>query len=94
MLSRVFLIGTAIYVFCIIAHTFTSPDGNSDMTFLIDGQPVGSFSQSPTGAPNYDFGVPVYSNNSLPAGNHLFTLQNGHVNGLKSLVLLDYIIYS
>ncbi|THH30166.1 hypothetical protein EUX98_g3998 [Antrodiella citrinella] len=85
---------SAIYVFCILAHTFSSPDGNSDMTFLIDGQPVGAFSQSPTGATNYDFNVPVYTNTSIPFGIHTFTLWNGHVNEAKSLVLLDYLIYS
>lgn len=64
------------------------------MTFLIDGQPVGSFSQLPDGATNYDFNVPVYVNTSIPFGVHTFTLENGHVNDTKSLVLLDYIIYS
>ncbi|KAH8086598.1 hypothetical protein BXZ70DRAFT_899946 [Cristinia sonorae] len=89
-----FVAGSAIYVYCILAHTSVSPDGNSDITFLIDGEAVGSFFQAPNNATNYGFNVPVYTNASIPSGNHTFTLQNGHVDGPKSLVLLDYIVYT
>lgn len=81
-------------MYCILAHSFTSPDDNSDMTFFIDNQEAGSFSMLPSGATDYDYNVLVYSNTSIPAGSHLFTLQNGHIGGAKSLVLLDYIVYS
>jgi len=86
--------GSAIYVYCILARSFTSPDGNSDMTFFLDGQDVGKFSLSPSGDSNYDYNVPVYSNNSIPPGAHSFTLQNGQIGGAKSLILLDFFVYS
>lgn len=68
--------------------------GDSDMTFFIDDEEVGYFNRPATGIPGYAYDVPVYFNDSLLAGVHTLRLQNGHVNGIKSLVLLDRIIYS
>lgn len=34
--------GTAVYVFCVLARTRLSPTGNSDMSFFIDGELVGT----------------------------------------------------
>lgn len=64
------------------------------MTFILDGQPVGSFELAPTGSTNYDYNMAVYANSSMPYGTHSFTLQGGSLGGEKSLVLLDYIVYS
>ncbi|EKM60717.1 uncharacterized protein PHACADRAFT_168032 [Phanerochaete carnosa HHB-10118-sp] len=86
--------GSGIYVYCTVAHTATSPDGNSDMTFFIDGQTMGSFELPPTGQADYDYNILVYANSSIPPGSHTFVLQNGRPGGAKSLVLLDYIAYT
>ncbi|KAJ3802630.1 hypothetical protein GGU11DRAFT_715709 [Lentinula aff. detonsa] len=87
--------GTAVYVFCALAESSTSPDGDSDMSFYIDGSLKGTFVKTAPGNSNvYDYSIPVFSIDSLPSGMHNFTLQNGHVNGTKSLVLLDEIIYT
>ncbi|KAI0789544.1 hypothetical protein C8Q75DRAFT_718548 [Abortiporus biennis] len=86
--------GSAIYVFCILAHTSSPLDGNSDMSFSIDGQVVGNFIQPPNGDPNFSYNSPVYVNTSIPAGAHTFMLQNGRQGGQTALALLDYIIYS
>lgn len=86
--------GTAIYVICILAKTATSPTGNSDMSFYIDNDFVGEFYQTAPGEPGYQYNFTVYSNNSIPNGLHTFKLQNGHVDGIKALVILDAIIYS
>ncbi|PBK76657.1 hypothetical protein ARMSODRAFT_948481 [Armillaria solidipes] len=86
--------GTAIYVKCILATTATSPTGNSDMTFYIDNDLVGEFYQTAPGEPGYEYNFTVYSNNSIPDGLHTFKLQNGHIDGIKALVILDAIIYS
>lgn len=64
------------------------------MTFSIDGQTVGSFELAPTGQATYDYNVLVYANSSIPSGTHTFVLQNGQPGGAKSLVLLDYIVYT
>ena len=87
-------LGTGIYVYCIVAHTESSPDGNSDMTFFIDGEAVGSFQLPPTGEAVYDYNILVYANSSITSGVHTFALQNGRAGGAKSLVLLDYIVYT
>ncbi|KAG7448337.1 uncharacterized protein BT62DRAFT_1074813 [Guyanagaster necrorhizus] len=86
--------GTAIYVKCILAETTSSPDGDSDMSFYIDDNLVGQFTKAAPGNPVYDYNVTVYSNTSIPAGQHRFTLQNGHVGGIKSLALFDAFVYS
>jgi len=88
--------GSALYVYCVIAHSSSSPDGHSDMIFSIDNEVVGTFAQAPTTGhhPTYQYRVPVYVNHSMPAGIHTFTLQNGRMGGQKSLVLLDSIMYT
>ncbi|KAK0466367.1 uncharacterized protein EV420DRAFT_826384 [Desarmillaria tabescens] len=86
--------GTAIYVICILAKTTSSPTGNSDMSFYIDNDLVGEFYQTAPGESGYQYNFTVYSNNSIPDGLHTFKLQNGHVDGIKALVILDAIIYS
>ncbi|OJT13238.1 hypothetical protein TRAPUB_10257 [Trametes pubescens] len=86
--------GTAVYVFCITTRSNVSPDGNSDMSFFIDGELVGEFIQPPNGSTAYEYNVPVYVNKSLPAGSHTIAIVNGQPGANKSLVLLDYIVYS
>ena len=82
-----------IYIFCIIAHTSSSPDGNTDLQFFIDSQLVGKYRLQPTGSTIYDYNVPVYVNESLSNGPHNLTIQNGRIGGLFSLILLDKIMY-
>lgn len=86
--------GTALYVFCILAHAGSPLASTSDMTFTLDGNIVGTFFQLPTGSSNFDFNVPVYVNSSIPDGLHTFTLTNGRDNGVTSLTLFDYYIYT
>jgi hypothetical protein len=64
------------------------------MSFYIDGSKVGEFVQLAPGLPGYDYDVLVYKNTSIPEGKHTFLLQNGRVNGVKALVMLDRIVYS
>ncbi|KAF8987739.1 hypothetical protein BDQ17DRAFT_1334870 [Cyathus striatus] len=90
-------IGTAIYVFCAISLSITSPTGYSNMTFYIDNELVGQFERVPPGFQGaYQYNVSVYSNTTLPAGEHAFMLQNGQFGnvGNKSLTLFDYLVYS
>ncbi|KAK0470408.1 uncharacterized protein EV420DRAFT_1500511 [Desarmillaria tabescens] len=86
--------GTAIHVTCILAKTTTSPFGNSDMSFYIDDILVGQFKKTAPGESGFEYNVTVYSNSSIPSGQHKFTIQNGHVGGIKSLLLLDALVYS
>ncbi|KAH6916756.1 hypothetical protein BKA70DRAFT_310947 [Coprinopsis sp. MPI-PUGE-AT-0042] len=86
--------GSAIYVYCALAKTTSAPFGNSDMTFYIDGDLVGAFFRMAPGTPGYEYDVLVYQNTSIPEGQHTFTLTNGRVDGIRSLVLLDRIVYT
>ncbi|TFK83223.1 hypothetical protein K466DRAFT_498881, partial [Polyporus arcularius HHB13444] len=86
--------GVAIYVYCIVTRASTDPFGNSDMTFYLDGDQVGTFVQPPNGDPTYQYSVPVYVNEAIPSGKHTFTLVNGRAGGQTALALLDYIVFS
>ncbi|KAJ6626894.1 hypothetical protein B0H10DRAFT_1941511 [Mycena sp. CBHHK59/15] len=86
--------GSAVYVYCALSRSSVSPVGNSDMSFYIDGVLTGSFSQFAIGSAGFDYSVPVYSNPSIPPGVHTLMIQNGHVDGYKALLILDYIVYS
>ncbi|KAJ3993780.1 hypothetical protein F5050DRAFT_1779506 [Lentinula boryana] len=87
--------GTAVYVFCALAQSSDSPDGDSDMSFYIDGSLKDTFVKIAPGNNNtYNYSVNVFSVDSLTPGLHNLTLQNGHVNGFKSLMLLDEIVYT
>ncbi len=81
-------------MFCIIADSVISPTGTSDMSFYIDGKVVGGFWHAPSGNTSYQYSYPVYSNSSLDPGIHSFTMVGGHIGGVKSLILLDYFVYS
>ncbi|KAJ4491358.1 hypothetical protein C8J55DRAFT_556942 [Lentinula edodes] len=86
---------SAVYVFCALAESTTAPDGNSDMAFYIDGQPMGTFAKPAPGFDNiYEYRYLVFSIDTLALGVHTLVLQNGYMNAPKSLVLLDYIVYS
>ncbi|KAI5897510.1 uncharacterized protein SCHCODRAFT_02609508 [Schizophyllum commune H4-8] len=86
--------GTAVYVFCVLARSSSSPTGNSDMTFWIDDNIAGTFAKIAPGEAGYDYNMSVFSHDSLENGRHNLTIQNGHVDGVKSLILLDYIVYT
>ncbi|KAF5377159.1 hypothetical protein D9615_006416 [Tricholomella constricta] len=86
--------GSAVYVYCIISDKTNRPNGNADMTFLIDGQPAGNYTRQPTGEIDFEYNVLVFAHESLTNEGHTLTIQNGHVGGQRSLVLLDYIVYS
>ncbi|KAH9902419.1 hypothetical protein C8Q73DRAFT_634874 [Cubamyces lactineus] len=85
--------GVAVYVFCIVTRSGVSPDGNSDMSFFIDGEQAGQYVVPPDGDTTYAYNVPVFVKEGLSAGSHQLIIVNGHANGNKSLILLDYIIY-
>ncbi|KAI0762593.1 hypothetical protein C8Q74DRAFT_1220516 [Fomes fomentarius] len=78
--------GVGVYVFCIIA-------GDANMRFVLDGRSVGQYSHALSNPTAYAYNVLVYSNSTLPAGQHTIQIQNGSP-GNQSLALLDYIVYT
>lgn len=83
-----------MYAFCVITQAFSDPNGNSDMSFFIDGAQAGSFTLPPNGDTTYQYGVPVYANTSLTSGTHIFTMTVGHPGGMSAVALLDYFIFT
>lgn len=64
------------------------------MSFLIDGEQVGSFTLAPNGDTTYQYGVLVYANTSLTPGTHIFTMVVGHFGGSSAVALLDYFMFT
>ncbi|KAF7340052.1 hypothetical protein MVEN_01923200 [Mycena venus] len=83
--------GSAVYVYTVLSRF---PDGNSDMTFYLDGVVVGNFIQAPVGSAGFDYTVLVYANPSITPGPHTLTIQNGRQNGPESILILDSIVYT
>jgi len=69
--------GSAVYVMCILTRTTVGPDGNTDMTFLLDDEMAGTFSLAPNGSPGYMFNVPVFVRENLSPGSHNITILSG-----------------
>ncbi|KAK0232898.1 hypothetical protein IW262DRAFT_32181 [Armillaria fumosa] len=87
--------GTAVYVNCILAQSVQHPTGRSDMTFFIDGVQAGTYSSEPDpSSPDYVYNMTVFAYENLSSGRHIIQIQNGHIGGSASLILLDSIIYS
>ena len=84
----------AVYVFCAINYASDNPDGNFDMEFLIDGEQVGTFQLTPTGEDAFVYNVPVYTNESLPSGQHTLAVMSGRIGGSQAPALLDYFVYT
>ena len=86
--------GSGIRVYCILAPPTQGLVTNSDMTFYIDGERVGAFTQIPTRATQYTSTV-VYQNMSMPDSLHTLVLQNGTPGSqIQALALFDYIVYT
>ena len=88
-----FLLGTAVYVVCILTHGFSNPNGNTDMAFFLDGVQAGSLEQPPNGDATYLYNQVVFSKTGLSSGVHNIRIDVGH-NGTSALILFDRIIYT
>lgn len=84
--------GTALYVYCIIDNQ----PGYTTLTalnFTLDGDNAGWYVHYPNSAEgSFVYSVPVYSNNSIPNGNHNFVMTAG--GQVDSLVLFDFASYT
>ncbi|RPD64704.1 hypothetical protein L226DRAFT_528922 [Lentinus tigrinus ALCF2SS1-7] len=84
--------GTAVYVYFLVAGTFTDTTTFMNTTFFIDDEPVGQFTHSPDALPDISYRVPVYMNTTLANSDHILVMRATGVN--KSLILFDYIEYT
>lgn len=85
--------GTAVYVYGIIANMITGIITLTNLTFLIDGIPSGTFSHYPTTSTVFEYNVLLYSNTSLQNAEHTIVM-NASSDPNASLVLFDYLVYT
>lgn len=79
---------------CILTGSVTSPDGNTDMRFLVDGNRIGDDLEiPPTGNATFVYNQIVFSHDGLPFGTHNIQIDVGY-NNTKALMLLDMILYT
>lgn len=84
--------GTGIYVYCILdnANTYTT---FTNLTFSIDGVQVGTYSHLPDGSGNFIYNQLVYSNATIPNGDHTFVIHSPR-GASDSFVSFDYVQYT
>jgi hypothetical protein len=97
-LNKVALAGTAIYLFGIEANLVDGVTTRSNLTFEIDGEPVGKRLHSPNLAiRNVSYNVPIYTNASLAYGDHSIKVTQAAISTDEkdhTLFLFDYAIYT
>ncbi|KAF9497096.1 hypothetical protein BDN71DRAFT_636153 [Pleurotus eryngii] len=85
--------GTAVFVYCILANNLTGITALANYSFFLDGAEVGRFIHVPENGSDFQYNVLVYSNTSVPNGNHTFQLlADSNVN--DTLILFDYAQYT
>ncbi|KAG9224106.1 hypothetical protein CCMSSC00406_0006774 [Pleurotus cornucopiae] len=85
--------GTAVFVYCILANNFTGITTLANYSFFLDGAEVGRFIHVPENGSDFQYNVLVYSNTSVPNGNHTFQLL-ADSNVSDTLILFDYAQYT
>ncbi|KAI0717134.1 hypothetical protein C8Q76DRAFT_673488 [Earliella scabrosa] len=82
--------GTAISVYCILGNNMQSM---TNLSFVLDGAPVGTYLSIPPTSTEYQYHVRVYNKQALENKEH--TLEIHVVGDTKpSLLLLDYLVYT
>ncbi|EIW56437.1 uncharacterized protein TRAVEDRAFT_84578, partial [Trametes versicolor FP-101664 SS1] len=90
--------GSAVYVYNIVVDSIVADtDTLVNLTFLLDDEAVGAYyhepiSDPPGSVPQVSYHVLVYSNSSLPHGEH--ALQMVSSGSKATSVLFDYVVYT
>ena len=85
-------LGSAIYVYFIIANTFPNVTTNTNVTFFIDSQEAGYYAHPPAATADFIYNVPVFTQEGMDMTSHNLTIASRGDN--PSLILFDYLIYS
>ncbi|KZP05468.1 hypothetical protein FIBSPDRAFT_1004719, partial [Athelia psychrophila] len=83
--------GTAVYAYCVVPNTVQEATTLTNLTFLMDGQLVGTYEHIPMTSTNYQYNIPVYMNMSLSYQEHTPTIEAAGTN--TSVILFDYVAY-
>ncbi|KAL1951102.1 hypothetical protein VTO73DRAFT_251 [Trametes versicolor] len=85
--------GTAVYVFNAIANTVPFTTTLTNLTFTLDGDPIGQFVHTPSDSTDFQYNVLVLARTGLSNITHTIVIEaTGDTN--SSLVLFDYIVYT
>ena len=93
-LNNGFHTGSGLYIFFILANTVPNITTLTNVTFILDGVQVSSFTHSPSASTDFEYNQAVFANDSIPYGQHTMTVApvNDSVNSV--LILFDYLIYT
>ena len=88
--------GTAIYTYFVLPNArppnLTEAFPHTVFSFVLDGSAVGTFQHEPQPNTTFEYNFPVYSNMSIPDGQH--QLQITAESTTSILVLFDYAVYT
>ncbi|TFK55644.1 hypothetical protein OE88DRAFT_644649 [Heliocybe sulcata] len=86
--------GTAIYAYCIIGNSLNYTTATY-LTFRLDNETVGAYNHRPNAsAPEFQYDIPVYVNESILNGAHYLEIINSVSSYNASLILFDYATYT
>jgi len=86
--------GSALYIFFIIANSVPNATTLTDVDFVLDQEIVGTYTHNPSTSTDYQYNVPVYTNDSLAFAEHNMIIQPVTDAGGNVLILFDYLIYT
>lgn len=85
--------GTALWVFCVIPNYVEWATTFANLSFELDGQPVGTYSHIPSQSEALQYNVSVYSNTALENAEHEFVMTaRRDVNA--SFLAFDWAMYT
>lgn len=88
-------IGTAVYIYCILANYIEYATTETHLSFYIDSELVGAYSHIPDiSSTQYEYNQLLYSNTTIPTAKHEFLIANHGDVGPGSLIMFDYALYT
>lgn len=86
-------LGTAIYVYFILANTIADTTTLTECNFTLDGLPAGSFTHTPTTSTKLQYNALVFSQTGLTNANHTFMISTAGLDH-EAFVNFDYAQYT
>jgi hypothetical protein len=86
--------GTAIYVFCILANQVPFATTTTNLVFVLDGQPAGTFLHEPDASSVIEYNAQVFSQTNLSNTAHTLIVSPIANATENSLMLFDRAVYT
>ncbi|KAJ7440142.1 hypothetical protein FB451DRAFT_1344130 [Mycena latifolia] len=84
------ILGTAIYLFCVVPNTIPSTTTFVNLQFTLDGVLIGTYTHAPDSSTDILYSVPVLSSQNLKNEPHTLVAQTAS----NSLFIFDFAIYT